>query len=245
MTKSIVVVVSGGLDSVTALHYVHHNYPKHDLHVVSFNYGQRHSKELEFAKYHADLLDATHEVIDISGITRLLGMSGSSLVSDTEVPDGHYAEESMKATVVPNRNMIMASIAAGYAVAISAEMLVLGVHAGDHFIYPDCRPRFFNALNAAVVLGNEGFGPISETPDYAAPQHYVETPFIDRTKTDIARVAKVLGVDVSKTWSCYKGGDIHCGTCGTCVERLEAFAEAEVEDTTPYADSKFWKKASA
>src|SRR5687768_1908713 len=109
---SAVVVVSGGLDSVTLLHHVHSLHPEYDLHVVSFNYGQRHSKELKYAAYHAQQLDATHEVVDISGITHLLGKSGSSLVSETDVPEGHYAEDNMRATVVPNRNMIMASIAA-------------------------------------------------------------------------------------------------------------------------------------
>jgi 7-cyano-7-deazaguanine synthase len=242
---SAVVVVSGGLDSVTLLHHIHDTNPGHDLHVVSFNYGQRHVKELEFAAYHAQLLNASHEVIDISGITRLLGLSGSSLVSDTEVPEGHYAEDNMKATVVPNRNMIMSSIAAGYAVALGAEFMALGVHAGDHFIYPDCRPRFFNTLNAAIVYGNEGFGPIPETSEYAVPIQYVETPFITLTKSMIAARAKELDIDVSMTWSCYKGGQLHCGKCGTCVERLEALYDADINDQTVYEDDSYWKAVTA
>jgi 7-cyano-7-deazaguanine synthase len=241
---SAVVVVSGGLDSVTLLHYIHHTYQKHDLHVVSFDYGQRHKKELEYARYHAALLHAaSYRVVDITSITSLLGVSGSSLVSDNDVPEGHYAEVTMKATVVPNRNMIMSSIAAGYAVAVDAEFLALGVHAGDHFIYPDCRPNFFKALNAAIVLGNAEFGNVPEEQNpWWRQADFVVTPWIDRTKTDIARAAKALDVDVSMTWSCYKGGDIHCGKCGTCVERLEAFAEAEIEDQTEYLDNEFWKE---
>jgi 7-cyano-7-deazaguanine synthase len=241
---SAVVVVSGGLDSVTLLHYIHEAYPQHDLHAISFNYGQRHFKELKYAAYHAQLLHATHEVVDISGITHLLGKSGSSLVSGTDVPEGHYAEETMKATVVPNRNMIMASIAAGYAVAIGADFLALGVHAGDHFIYPDCRPNFFTALNSAVVIGNEDFGNVPEMNEspWWKQSPFILTPFIDRSKADIARAAKALDVDVSMTWSCYKGGDHHCGKCGTCVERLEALHEAEIADGTVYEDEVFWKE---
>lgn len=247
MTRSAVVVVSGGLDSVTLLHHIANEYPYHDLHVISFNYGQRHKKELRCAEHHADLVGDSHEVVDITSITHLLANSGSSLVSDTDVPEGHYAEENMKATVVPNRNMIMASIAAGYAISMNAEFLALGVHAGDHFIYPDCRPRFFYALNAAIVTGNEGFGTIPTLEEGVEVQKFVHTPFINWTKADIAREAGELDLDFSTTWSCYKGGDIHCGKCGTCVERLEAIAEAGLtgRDTTIYASHDFWKTAVA
>jgi 7-cyano-7-deazaguanine synthase len=250
MTQKV-VVMSGGLDSTTLLYRVAaETFDRHeDVKAISFDYGQRHKKELEFAAVTAKLAGVEHEVIDITSITSFIAAGGSSLVADTEVPEGHYGEESMKATVVPNRNMIMSSIAAGHAVAIGASTLWLGVHAGDHFIYPDCRPRFFRALNAAIVFGNEGFGSIDKQQEFAYPQEFVQTPFIEWSKTDIAEEAIKLNVPLDLTWSCYKGGDIHCGKCGTCVERIEAIQEAlerlgnPFTDPTQYEDSDFWKEA--
>jgi 7-cyano-7-deazaguanine synthase len=251
-----VVVISGGMDSSTLLHrVVRYHGERHpedgyveNVKAISFDYGQRHKKELRYAIAQCNDLGVEHTIADITSITSLLAVSGSSLVSDTEVPEGHYGEENMKATVVPNRNMIMSSIAAGYAVASGADSLWLGVHAGDHFIYPDCRPRFFNALNAAVVLGNEGFGSIPEQDPAAHPMDFVRTPFIEWTKADIAAEAIRLDVPLETTWSCYKGGEIHCGKCGTCVERLEAIYIAASEfpgymDPTTYEDNTFWKEA--
>jgi 7-cyano-7-deazaguanine synthase len=242
---SQVVVVSGGLDSVTLLHHAVHtrNTINEELHVISFNYGQKHKGELLYARYHASLLGASIEVVDLTNITYLLAQGGSSLVSDSEVPEGHYGEESMKQTVVPNRNMIMASIAAGYAVAIGAKGLWMGVHAGDHFIYPDCRPPFFQALNASIVIGNEGFGSISEQPEMQPLQDFVFTPFIKWSKNQIAHRAFELNVEIENTWSCYKGGSIHCGKCGTCVERQEAIHSTGYLDPTTYEDNQFWKEA--
>jgi 7-cyano-7-deazaguanine synthase len=197
-----------------------------DLSILSFDYGQRHAKELRFAKACADLLGAPHSVVDLSGLRVLL--PGSSLTDDAvPVPEGHYAADSMKATVVPNRNAIMLAIAYGHAVAIGADVVAFGAHGGDHFIYPDCRPEFHRALNEALRIGNEGFG---------NPKLRLTAPFINSTKQDIAAMGSRLGVDFTQTWSCYKGGEKHCGKCGTCVERREAFALANIEDPTAYEE---------
>lgn len=232
--RKMVVVVSGGLDSVTLMHLGHSIYPEYEMHAISFNYGQRHKKELDFAKYNAELLGATHKVVDLSSVTELLALSGSSLVSDEDVPEGHYGEASMAKTVVPNRNMIMLAIAGGYAVALGAQKLATGVHSGDHFIYPDCRPEFLGLFDRALYTGNDGF--ISKRFDFW-------TPFLYKSKDDIAKTAVELHVPIDKTWSCYKGGDIHCGRCGTCVERLEAINSTGIEDPTSYEDDQFWREA--
>jgi 7-cyano-7-deazaguanine synthase len=229
MTKAV-VVISGGLDSSTLAHLAAHR--GHDVYGISFDYGQRHAKELHFAAYQLATLQAEHHVVDMTFLKDLFAESGSALVTDTDVPEGHYAESNMKATIVPNRNMIMLSIAAGYAVSIGAVTLWTGVHAGDHAIYPDCRPEFIHSINGTIVLGNEGFNP-----------PILETPFLYKSKNDIAQMAFDLNVDIAKTWSCYKGGDVHCGKCGTCVERLEAIASTGNADPTAYADDKFWLEA--
>lgn len=237
MNNKAVVVVSGGLDSSTLLHLIHADYAGYELHGISFDYGQRHKKELEFAKYQCDQLGATHKIVEMDFLASLFaeGGSKSSLVNkDVDVPEGHYAEANMKATVVPNRNMIMMSIAAGYAVSVGARILATGVHAGDHFIYPDCRPEFINALDRTIYVGNQGF---------IKANFELKAPFLYRSKADIANWAFELGVDIDQTWSCYKGGDLHCGRCGTCVERIEAIAATGHEDPTPYEDDTFWKEA--
>lgn len=150
------------------------------------------------------------------------------------MPEGSYDAESMKATVVPNRNMIMLALAAGFAVAENAQFIATAVHAGDHAIYPDCRPDFIGKLEAAIKSGNEGF---------IDPNFEIRTPYLYKTKTEIAKRAGELDVPIDLTWSCYKGGAYHCGRCGTCVERLEAISQAGVEDKTIYMDSEFWKEA--
>lgn len=259
-----VAIVSGGLDSTTLVYeMLNQGYVPH---LLSFDYGQRHKKELQYAAVTAKNLRLHHDIVDLTGITHLI--SNSALTTNytppttepgnkplIEVPDGHYAEETMKATVVPNRNMIMLSIAAGVAVNNSYRCIATGVHSGDHFIYPDCRPRFIRAANAAVVLGNQGFGGIPEQRENTYATQYIIAPFIDRSKADIALRALELDVPLHLTWSCYKGGEKHCGRCGTCVERLEAINEAQtyllVEgvadpkyvDHTEYADTEFWKTA--
>lgn len=222
MKPLAVMTVSGGMDSST-LPYLYRE--QFDLLMVGVNYGQRHSKELESHKAIAEAVGARSIIVDLSNLTDVL--HGSSLTSgDVEVPDGHYAEETMKATVVPNRNAILFSIASGIAVAEKGAFVAVGVHAGDHFIYPDCRPQFFNPFSQAIAAGNEGF---------AEQGFHLEAPFISMSKTEIAKLGSELGVPYELTWSCYKGGEVHCGTCGTCTERKEAFNDAGVPDPTEYA----------
>jgi len=235
MDTRVVAIVSGGMDSVTLAHHLAGL--DHDLHLVSFDYGQRHgSRELEMAARCAVDLDADHSVIAMPDLRTLIGTS--SLTSDTvDVPDGHYAEDTMRATVVPNRNMMMLSIAGAIAISEEAEFVATGNHAGDHFIYPDCRPEFIAAVSAALLIGNVGFS----TPHFKG----IVAPFVHMTKAEIVQVGDGLAVPWTDTWSCYKGGDVHCGRCGTCVERQEAFALADVHDPTAYADPDFWVEAVA
>jgi 7-cyano-7-deazaguanine synthase len=213
-----VLIYSGGLDSTVALYHLKEK--GHDLKALSVDYGQRHAKEIAFARYHCEKLGVEHQIADLRGVTHLLG--GSSQTSaELEVPEGHYAEESMKLTVVPNRNMIMLSVAIGWAVSLKFDHVAYAAHAGDHTIYPDCRPEFAAAIDHAASL---------------ADWHQVSLlrPFVQWSKADIAAEGKRLGVEIERTWSCYKGQEIHCGKCGTCVERREAFAIAGVTDPTPY-----------
>lgn len=216
-----VVVLSGGMDSATALYKARED--GYEIYAITFDYGQRHIKEIESAKKLAESIGASHEIVDLTSITKLI--NNSSLTGDIEVPEGHYAEENMKATVVPNRNMIMYSVAIGYAVNLKAKAIYVGVHAGDHFIYPDCRPRFIEALDIAGYIGNEGF---------VEEDFRVVAPFLYITKADIVKMGNDLRVPWELTWSCYKGGDNHCGKCGTCVERKEAFKLAGTKDVTIY-----------
>ncbi len=210
------------MDSVTLAHYLRSK--NHELTLISFNYGQRHTKELAFADMCATRLNVPIHTVDVGSLQSVL--SGSSLTTHTiDVPDGHYAEESMKATVVPNRNAIMISIAAGLAVSIDAEAVAVGVHGGDHFIYPDCRPEFIESIENSVKIANEGF---------LSSGFKILAPFLHKTKTDIAKLGNELEVPWTDTWSCYKGLDKHCGLCGTCVERKEAFSEAKLNDPTEY-----------
>ncbi len=223
--KKAVVIVSGGMDSVTLAHYL--KAEGWELSLLSFDYGQRHGKELEFARRCAERLGAPWHRVDLSGLQALL--PGSSLTDPgLEVPEGHYAADNMKVTVVPNRNAIMLSCAWGHAVAIGAQAVAFGAHAGDHFIYPDCRPEFHRALQGAFQVGNEGFGD---------PDLYLLAPFLHLSKADIAARAAQLRVPIEETWSCYKGGEHHCGKCGTCVERIEALFVAGVEDPTVYEEA--------
>lgn len=225
-----VAIVSGGMDSVTLAHYLADE--GHSLHLVSIDYGQRHKKEIQFAAVAAEDLKAKHSVVDLSSITRLIATS-SLTGDDVAVPDGHYAEESMRATVVPNRNMTMLSIATAIAISEQADYVATGVHGGDHFIYPDCRPAFIAAASAATLIGMS---------EMSANFKGIIAPFVHTDKAGIASIGNQLGVRWHSTWSCYKGGEIHCGRCGTCVERREAFHLAGVVDPTLYADDEFWKE---
>lgn len=220
--KSAAVLLSGGMDSVTLAYHLK-DLGVTNLHCLAFNYGQRHKKELSFASRIAGRLSANFRIVDLSNLQEML--SGSALTSeDMPVPEGHYAAENMKLTVVPNRNMIMLAIATGYAISRKLELVATAVHAGDHAVYPDCRPEFINSLERTIFLGNEGFGP---------PR--LCTPFINKTKAQIAIEGDLLQVPWALTWSCYKGLDYHCGKCGTCVERKEAFELSGVQDPTTYA----------
>lgn len=265
-----VAIVSGGLDSTTLVYDLIDK--GHTPHLVSFNYGQRHAKELQYAAMTARQLELRHDTVDLTGLTHLIsnsaltGLGGieytdgdpsyvKSVHNPIEVPEGHYAEETMKQTVVPNRNMIMLSIAAGIAVNNQYKFVAIGVHAGDHFIYPDCRPEFIEAMREAIEVATEGFGNWEEEDTLRGRVvHPLYSPFLHKSKADIAYRALELGVPLHLTWSCYKGGLMHCGRCGTCVERLEAINEATYKwlnnsedkaplDQTEYEDVEFWKQA--
>ncbi|RYD33142.1 MAG: 7-cyano-7-deazaguanine synthase QueC [Verrucomicrobiaceae bacterium] len=215
------VLLSGGMDSVAAFYEV---LGTHEVVAcLSFDYGSKHNaKEIPFAKLHADRNGVQHHVIPLDFMNTLF--KSDLLKSGGEIPEGHYAEETMKQTVVPFRNGIMLAIAAGYAESVEADGLVIAAHSGDHAIYPDCREPFMRAMGTAMEEGT-----------YAKIK--LLRPFIDNDKAGIARRGVELGIDFSETWSCYKGGDIHCGVCGTCVERREAFILAGLPDPTTYAQT--------
>lgn len=222
-----VVVCSGGLDSVTLAHVVADT--RELTRLVSFDYGQRHAKELEFAARAATRLGVPHDVIDMRGIGAVL--TGSALTQDdVEVPDGHYAEDTMRITVVPNRNAIMLTVAYGIAAAHGDNAVATAVHGGDHFIYPDCRPEFTRAFEVMQNHALDGYADVS-----------LFTPFVDIPKADIVTIGARHNVPFGETWSCYKGGANHCGRCSTCVERREAFAIAGVDDPTTYDDPDYWQ----
>jgi 7-cyano-7-deazaguanine synthase len=217
-----VALVSGGLDSVTLAHLLARDEPG-PLHLVAVDYGQRHVRELDYARRCAQRLKARIDVIDLRSLQPLL--TGSALTDAAiEVPSGHYADDTMRATVVPNRNAVLLAVAYAAAVADGAGLVATAVHAGDHPVYPDCRPAFIDAFNRMETLATEGFC----RPDI------LRAPFVAWSKTDIVRTGAELGVPFADTWSCYRGGARHCGTCGTCVERREAFSEAGVDDPTQY-----------
>ena len=212
------VLLSGGMDSVTALHGATREHEV--VGAVSFDYGSKHNaKELPMAAWHAAQLGVRHDVIALDFVNRLF--TSDLLQSGGDIPEGHYADENMKRTVVPFRNGIMLAIACGLAESRGAEGLVIAAHSGDHAIYPDCREPFMQAMADAMMHGT-----------YAGIR--LLRPFIECDKTEITRRGAALGVDFSRTWSCYKGGAIHCGSCGTCVERREAFLRAGVADPTIY-----------
>lgn len=221
MTRNAVAIVSGGMDSVTLAYLLAAQ--GYELHLVSFDYGQRHRKELEFARSCAERLGARHDVVDLSAIRGLL--KGSALTDEIPVPEGHYAAPTMAATVVPNRNAIMLSLAYAVAVVDQASVVAIGVHAGDHPIYPDCRPAFVVAFEHMERVATDG---------YARQGVSLYAPFVHVGKHDIVARGVRLQVPYEETWSCYKGGERHCGVCGTCVERREAFELAGVADPTTY-----------
>lgn len=216
--KDSVIIVSGGLDSITLL------YDKAETIAlaISFDYGQNHSrKELPYAEYHCQKLGIPHITIPLTFMHQYFK---SSLLEGAEaIPEGHYEEENMKSTVVPFRNGIMLAIATGIAESHELKRVYIANHGGDHTIYPDCRPEFIDAMDKATSAGT--FVDVR-----------VEAPYTNISKADIVRRGTALGIDYAKTWSCYKGSEMHCGKCGTCVERKEAFADAGVKDPTEYEE---------
>lgn len=214
--KNSAIIVSGGMDSITLL------YDRKDEIAlgISFDYGSNHNaREIPFAKMHCERLGIKHITINLDFMHQYFK---SSLLDGAEtIPEGHYADDNMKSTVVPFRNGIMLAIAIGIAESNNLDQVFIANHGGDHTIYPDCRPEFINAIDAAATAGTYN-------------NVKVIAPYTKITKSDIARIGKRLGIDYAETWSCYKGGEVHCGKCGTCVERKEALAEAGIEDKTIY-----------
>ena len=214
--KDSILILSGGLDSTTLLY----DYQERIALAISFDYGSNHNaKEIPFARLHCERLGIKHIVIPLEFMSTYF--RSSLLSGDEAIPEGHYADENMKSTVVPFRNGIMLAIAAGMAESNDLQYIMMANHGGDHTIYPDCRPEFVEAFGKATQAGTyNGVRLLS--------------PYCNMTKGEIAARGKALGIDYSETWSCYRGGEKHCGKCGTCVERREAFAEAGITDTTEY-----------
>ena len=214
--KNAAIIVSGGMDSITLL-YEH----KDEIAVgISFDYGSNHNaREIPFAKMHCERLGIKHITINLDFMHQYF--KSSLLTGADTIPEGHYEDENMKSTVVPFRNGIMLAIAVGIAESNGLTEVFIANHGGDHAIYPDCRQDFITAIDAAAKAGT-----------YVGVR--IVAPYTSITKADIARIGKRLGIDYAETWSCYKGGEKHCGKCGTCVERKEALAEAGIEDTTIY-----------
>ncbi len=216
MKKDCLLILSGGMDSTTLLY----DYQERIALAVSFDYGSNHNaREIPFAQLHCQRLGIEHLVIPLAFMGQYF--KSSLLEGGNAIPEGHYADENMKSTVVPFRNGIMLSVAVGLAESRGLQYVMMANHGGDHTIYPDCRPEFVEAFNAAARAGTfVGIGLLS--------------PYTHISKADIARRGKELGIDYAETWSCYKGGEKHCGRCGTCVERHEALAEAGIIDDTEY-----------
>ena len=218
MAKDSVIILSGGMDSVTLLHYKKDNIAL----AVSFDYGSNHNaREIECACYQCSLLGIEHLVIPLDFMGKYF--KSSLLEGADSIPEGNYDDENMKSTVVPFRNGVMLSVACGLAESRGLKHVIMANHGGDHSIYPDCRPEFVRAMSDAMKFG---------TYDGIT----LEGAFTNITKGDIAAIGKRLGVDYSHTYSCYKGREKHCGKCGTCVERREAMALAGIDDPTIYEE---------
>lgn len=218
MKKDALLIVSGGMDSVTMLY----EYRDRIALALSFDYGANHNaRELPFVALHCQRLGIEHIVIPLAFMGRYFK---SSLLSGANaIPEGHYDTQNMQSTVVPFRNGIMLAVAVGMAESRGLTTVMMANHGGDHAVYPDCRPDFVEAFSMAAQRGT-----------YEGVTLYA--PYTGITKSDIARKGKSLGIDYAETWSCYKGGTRHCGRCGTCVERREALADAGIADTTEYED---------
>lgn len=216
--KDSIIVLSGGMDSVTLLH----SEKERIALAVTFDYGSNHNaREIECARRQIALLGIEHIVIPLAFMGQYFK---SSLLSGADdIPEGNYDDENMRSTVVPFRNGIMLSVACGLAESRGLRHVLIANHGGDHAIYPDCRPGFVEAMGRAMEEG---------TYDGVS----ILAPFTDISKAEIARIGARLGVDYADTYSCYKGGERHCGRCGTCTERREAFRLASIPDPTIYED---------
>ena len=217
MTK-IIVVYSGGLDSFTLLNEAIRS--GKEVSTLSFDYGQKHSKELNYVEKFCSQEAIDSKIVDVSSIKELF--LGSSLTDEVDIPKGHYEDDSMKSTVVPNRNMILIALALGYAVTKEAEEVWFGAHAGDHAIYPDCRPEFVEKMDAVARIAN--YKSIA-----------VKAPYISMSKTEILAIGLEMELDYGLTWTCYEGKELACGTCGSCHERLESFAANNTVDPIEYS----------
>ena len=214
--KDSVIILSGGMDSTTLLY----DQQERIALAVTFDYGSKHNaREIPFAELHCQRLGIRHVVVKLDFMTKYF--KSSLLQGGEDIPEGHYAEENMKSTVVPFRNGIMLSIAIGMAESAGLQHVMMANHSGNHTIYPDCRPEFVSAMSEAARVGT-------------FPGITLLCPFTNMTKGDIARRGRELGIDYAETWSCYQGGERHCGRCGTCVERREALQQAGITDTTEY-----------
>jgi 7-cyano-7-deazaguanine synthase len=225
MAKRAIVLLSGGMDSSVLLS--HMKFEDYEVTALSVDYGQRHERELASAQAIAEAASVPLVRLELAvALAPIFMHSKSSQVnSDIAVPHGHYAAESMKTTIVPNRNMLLLSLAGALAESVRGQeeacVIAYAAHAGDHAIYPDCRPSFYGACNRTI----------EEATDYWVKLY---APFGNITKTDIAKRGAQLGVPFELTYSCYEGRDLHCGLCGTCVERKEAFKDAGIADPTRY-----------
>lgn len=216
--SATVVIYSGGMDSYTVLHRALNE--GLTVHALSFDYGQRHARELTTARNVCQQLEVPHQVVDIRAIHGLI--DNSALTNDTvAMPEGDYAADNLRATVVPNRNMILLSLAIAKAVNIGAQRVDYGAHGGDHILYPDCRPEFVQAMN--LVSGIANFEPVT-----------IHAPYLQSTKAEILRDGLAMGLDYRDTWTCYEGRELACGNCGSCRERLAAFSANHATDPLAY-----------
>ena len=214
----VCVLLSGGMDSVTVLYEAVHTHKV--VACLSFDYGSKHNaREIPCAKLHAERHGIVHHTVSLDFMDHLF--KSDLLRSGGDIPEGHYEAANMKSTVVPNRNMILLSLAIGYAVDIGANKVFYGAHSGDHAIYPDCRPDFVHAMNKVAKLAN--YEPVD-----------IVTPYLNSDKTEILADGLKMGLDYGKTWTCYNGRDKACGKCGSCFERLEAFAANHTADPIAY-----------
>ena len=217
MKEKVVVILSGGMDSTTLLYDVVNQ--GYEVYTLSFDYNQRHSKELYYAEKTCRKLNIPHKIVDLNVLNQL---APSSLTRDDwDVPEGHYEDENMKQTVVPNRNMVMLSLATSYAISLDAKKLFYGAHAGDHSIYPDCRKEFIDKMKEVIKIC-----------DWKEVE--LSAPYWDIDKGDIVSIGLKLNVPYEDTWTCYKGLELACGKCGACQERIEAFKKNDIQDIIKY-----------